>query len=748
MVKRFRDLDLKISYSSNDEHLPLEFFEKTFPVAKEVNLFLGYFSSNAIRELAIAFSRFILNNGNMKIITNEVYSKVDYENLIKEGEQVDEKYINIINDYYELKKALTEEDQHFFDCLRFLKKEGRLKIQPVKYIGGSSHTKQVIMYDGEDYISTHGSTNFTLGGLILNGESFSVHKSWYDDEYYKDVIKQRDIFNKVFEKKHDQYQYLDEHSILEVVDKIGNNIEKNQLVQNSLKLLKLNSHVNKKLEKIKANREEEDFDFLLDLKSKPKFPFPKGPREYQSLAYDKWLSNDKKGIFNMATGTGKTVTSLNFVLNEYKKLNYYKVIILVPTVALLHQWKKECEEFNFTEAIITTKDKNWREELKELNYDIQQLKKTRNFIFITTYATFNRKDFQFIFDSIEKQGVTLIADECHNVGSNSLVKVLPHQIISRIGLSATPERKYDLEGSEKMYEYFNSYPDCFTFSYSMSKAINNETLCQYNYYPIFCSLSEEELKHYKSFTRRLIMNYNDKTKTFNEEGKRLLIERKRIVHKAKDKLSQLKKLLKNSRDFKYTFIYVPEGKEVNYDEEEITDDKEDVKIINDYLEVVKNLNFRAKTVTGTQNDRENSLTRFKEGRIDMLLAMKILDEGVDIPITKNAIFCSSSGNPRQFIQRRGRVLRKHDDKTHANIWDMVVLPNISELEEDKEYLMEKNLLKSEILRVANFVYSSKNIKEFKNSELSKICKKLEIDLDSVIQENINKDKHCDYERNR
>ena len=190
----------------------------------------------------------------------------------------------------------------------------------------------------------------------------------------------------------------------------------------------------------------------------------------------------------------------------------------------------------------------------------------------------------------------------------------------------------------------------------MSKAINNETLCQYNYYPIFCSLSEEELKHYKSFTRRLIMNYNDKTKTFNEEGKRLLIERKRIVHKAKDKLSQLKKLLKNSRDFKYTFIYVPEGKEVNYDEEEITDDKEDVKIINDYLEVVKNLNFRAKTVTGTQNDRENSLTRFKEGRIDMLLAMKILDEGV-ISITKNAILFQFRKS-KTIYSKKGKSFKK------------------------------------------------------------------------------------------
>ena len=141
MVKRFRDLDLKLTYASNDDHLPLEFFEKTFPIAQEVNLFLGYFSTNAIRELAIAFSRFILNDGNIKIITNEVYSREDYENLIKDNQDVDEKYLNIINDYEELKEVLTKEDQHFFDCLRFLKKEGRLQIQPVKYKGGSSHTK-------------------------------------------------------------------------------------------------------------------------------------------------------------------------------------------------------------------------------------------------------------------------------------------------------------------------------------------------------------------------------------------------------------------------------------------------------------------------------------------------------------------------------------------------------------------------------------------------------------------------------
>ena len=743
-MKTFKDLDIKPRYFSGSENIPLEFYENTFPVAKEINLFLGYFSSNAIRELALSFSAFIINEGDIRIITNHVYSKDDHENLIVNDKLNDEdKYFDIISDIEKLQVELSKYGKHFFDCLKFLKKHDRLKIQPVKWKGGNAHTKNMILFDGKNYLSTDGSTNFTLSGLTINGERFSVTKSWHGDYFEKAIMQDYEDFNNVFDKKNNRYEYLDSNSVFEVIDKIGTDREKNELIKNSVDLL--GDH-NDHIRRIREKRNEKKFDMLIELESKPKFPFPKkGPRDYQKLAYEKWIENGKKGIFNMATGTGKTITSLNFILNEFNKSGNYKVFILVPTVALLHQWKVECEKFNFSDSLITTKDRKWREELKEINYDIQKLNKTRSFILITTYATFHRQNFQTLFKTIDKNEVTLIADECHNVGSNALINILPNDITYRIGLSATPERKYDLEGSEKMYAYFNAYPDCFTFSYSMFKAIKNESLCEYNYYPIFCSLNEDELKHYKSYSKRLIMNYNDKTKKFNEEGKRLLIERKRIVHKAKDKLIKLKNLLSEDHDFKYTFIYVPEGKEVSYDEEDIIEDAEDVKIISDYLEIVKDLKFRAKTVTGTQNDRENSLNRFKEGKIDMLLAMKILDEGVDIPITKNAIFCSSTGNPRQFIQRRGRVLRTYENKSHANIWDMVVIPKISDVDDDKEYHMEKNILKSEILRVANFVYSSKNIDSFKDSELSKICKIHEIDLDSVIQENIEKDQQCDYE---
>lgn len=745
-MKRFREIDIKPRYFSGSDDIPLKFYEDTFPISKEIYLFLGYFSSNAIRELSMAFSSFILNKGVIKIITNDVYSKDDYENLISNNKILENegRLKSIINDYELLENNLSKYGKHFFDCLKYLKKEKRLHIQPVTFKGGNAHTKNMILFDGVDYISTDGSTNFTLSGLTINGERFSTRKSWYDDDHKKIVIQDLKDFNDVFERKNKKYNYLDSNSIYDIVDKIGSNKEKNELIQDSIELLPKD---NKDIEKIRDLRKERHLELLFEFAQKPKFPPPHSPRPYQNLAYEKWIENGKKGIFNMATGTGKTITSLNFILNEFNRFGNYKVIILVPTVALLNQWKVECEKFNFSDSLITTKDKNWEEELKEINYDIKKLKKARNFILITTYATFHRKNFQFIFKIIDKSEVTLIADECHNVGSNALVNILPKDIPYRIGLSATPERKYDLEGSEKMYDYFNAYPDCFTFSYSMFKAIKNKSLCEYNYYPIFCSLNDDELKHYKSYSKRLIMNYNDKTKTFNEEGKRLLIERKRIVHKAKNKLSKLKNLLSSDHNFKYTFIYVPEGTEVNYDVEDIKEDEEDSKIISDYLKVVKDLKYRAKTVTGTQNDRENSLNRFKEGRIDMLLAMKILDEGVDIPITKNAIFCSSTGNPRQFIQRRGRVLRRHKTKTYANIWDMVVIPKISENDDERESAMEKNILKSEILRVANFVYSSKNIHDFNDSELSRICKIHEIDLDSVIRENIDKDQQCDYERN-
>ena len=111
------------------------------------------------------------------------------------------------------------------------------------------------------------------------------------------------------------------------------------------------------------------------------------------------------------------------------------------------------------------------------------------------------------------------------------------------------------------------------------------------------------------------------------------------------------------------------------------------------------------------------LSAFAKGDLEVLTSMKCLDEGVDVPRSELAIFCASTGNPRQFIQRRGRILRMHPEKRFAIIHDLVVVPEINEWAEN--YKMERSLLKSEIDRVRNFATLSENA-DFAYTELEEI----------------------------
>tara|TARA_B110000003_G_scaffold62251_1_gene62623 strand:+ start:636 stop:2861 length:2226 start_codon:yes stop_codon:yes gene_type:complete len=737
-MKRFRDLDLELSYASNDEHLPIEFFEKTFPVAKEVNLFLGYFSSNAIRELAVAFSRFILNDGKIKIITNDVYSRDDYENLIKDNNDIDNKYINIINDYEKLKEVLTKEDQHFFDCLRFLKKENRLKIQPVDYIGGKSHHKQVIMFDGEDYISTNGSSNFTLGGLILNGESFSVQKSWYDENYKKEVLKHYRIFNKVFDKKSDQYKYLDANSILDVVDKIGDNLQKNELVQNSLKILKLNSKVQEKLDKIRLKREEEDFDYLLEFKSQPKFPNNFQPREYQTQAYQNWLKNNSQGLFSMATGTGKTITALNILLEEYKKNSFYRAIILVPSTPLLHQWKEDCQDFNFKNVMLSDQ-KDWRKKLEENLFFLRKNPNT-SFILVAVNDSFFSKKSESLIKKYNDLETIIIIDEAHGIGTINKFEKLPKQIVKRIGLSATPKRKFDDVGTSLIEKYFNSFPPKFTFNYSMLKAIDDEYLSSYIYYPIFISLEPDELEKYIKISKKLLKHYDFKNNVYRKSAEQLLFQRKNIVKNARNKLVATKNILKEimkKEKVEHTVIFVPQGYE------DCESQNEDKHFINMYTKAVSSLGISVRQF-GNKKTRELVVKQFKNKTVGVLTAMKAMDEGVDIPEIKRAIICSSSSNEREYIQRRGRILRKFENKI-AEVYDLILEPNNPEFwnyldydEKEKMIKIENNIFESELNRVINFIYACDNIEDLnlKRNGFEKLydnCKRLEIDIFEEIE---------------
>ena len=244
----------------------------------------------------------------------------------------------------------------------------------------------------------------------------------------------------------------------------------------------------------------------------------------------------------------------------------------------------------------------------------------------------------------------------------------------------------------------------------MEDALNIGWLCKYNYYPHIVKLTDIEMSNYIKISIQLLrLGLFDKTTgkfKSTPEIERKLLERKRIIHKAANKLGVFKDILRvefeKRKNLKYTLVYVPEGIESNYDESDFSIESEDDKdLINEFTKVVSNIDesVMVKKFTANSVNREDILKDFEDGKIHVLTSMKCLDEGVDVPRSELAIFCASTGNPRQFIQRRGRVLRLHDDKLNATIHDLVVVP---EETDESTYEMERGLVKKELERVIDF----------------------------------------------
>jgi superfamily II DNA or RNA helicase len=217
----------------------------------------------------------------------------------------------------------------------------------------------------------------------------------------------------------------------------------------------------------------------------------------------------------------------------------------------------------------------------------------------------------------------------------------------------------------------------------------------------------------------------------------LLLERKRIVHKASNKLSKtvqiLKERFKNEGNLKYTFIYVPEGNDPELAEQYV-ENEDEAKIINQFIMAVAEIDnsVMVNKIIGGMKDREQILRQFSNGDIQVLASMKCLDEGVNIPRAEHAIFCSSTGNPRQFIQRRGRILRLHNEKTSATIHDLVVTPLLAESDSDT-FETEKKLVENELKRVMYFASLSKNpLHSFE--KFSPVCDHYDINIYSIFND--------------
>lgn len=731
-----KDTSFKFIYSTGGNE-PIEFFLNALLESNQFDLGLGYFSTSGINVLALGFASFISKGGTMRVIINSFLSEKDKEAILR-GETSDIENLleeSILCDLKRMYNILSQNNELFFNCISFLISRNRIQFKavvPIKNTSGIAHHKFGIFYDQEgNKVAFSGSANFSANALIKNVESIDCYTSW-NTEYSESQRLDHfcDLFNNTWTNKFD---HLFEIPIQRVKAYIVEQYSKHELDN----LIKRERKILEGLYSSKSISKESLIKYQ-NIMGEPQFPFPNGPYPYQDLAYEKWRKNEYKGIFAMATGTGKTITSLNCVLNLYKLTNKYKILILVPTVALLNQWTKEVNKFNYRN-IITTSFKEWYKFIDNILFNEKSFNICENFILISTYCTFNKSKFQLLMKKYSWSDVILIADEVHNLGSPSLLKKLPQKITFRIGLSATPNRIYDDIGSEEIYYFFNSFPDCFTYNYSMKKAIKDEILAKYDYFPYTVNLNYDELKEYRRISEKLIKFYDRDSNSYKEEANFLLIQRKRIIHKAANKIVVLKKILKDIEDLRYTFIYVPEGDDIRNSEKDdsssIDINEADNKIIDFYLDAIHNAGYKVRKMIHSTIDRDQILSQFEKGDIDILISMRILDEGVDIPITRNAIFCASTGNPRQFIQRRGRVLRRYKDKTLARVFDLIVTPNLEDFETDSSLSnMEINIFRAELRRVANFIYCCENQNDILRGEIGDLARKFDIDLFKMINE--------------
>lgn len=739
-------------FMSQTEWEPLGFFSEALCNATSFDIKLGFFSSSAINVLADGFAAFLYNGGRMRMIINDVLSEEDRNAMVVAESDINTPYFDLTA-IDRISYTLSKRDEHFFECLSWLIRHERIEIKIItpKVGNGIAHSKCGVFSDGINKVAFDGSCNFSRMALIENIESINAFCDWdgeRDNDRINDIIND---FNRTFSGEDQTVKYLKTDQIITHITKVYKHKNIKELLEDEQRILHnvIENNVSDSIRRI-LMRAKDKVTAIVDTLNKekksikdkhsvipiPQFPFPE-PRAYQKEAFNNWKIS-QKGLFAMATGTGKTLTSLNCLLQIYNKFKFYQALILVPTITLVEQWEDECKRFNFSHIIkVSSKNHGWRSEiddikLKESLAEDDEL--PSSFIIIATYASFSResafKQLMSLSKKTQRQ-MLLIADEAHNVGAPNIISKLDQvKILRRIGLSATPERQFDDNGNNAVMKFFGC-DDKYTFEYSMKDAIDNGFLCRYKYYPHVVRLNEGEMAEYKKISLQLAKFYNIDEGTFSDADDivmRLLLKRKRIIHKAQNKedvfCQIVKQRFEECGNLKYTLVYVPEGIQLENDAQYAMTDNPinevDVdKLIDKYTQIIQKISPTTtvkKFISGIQN-RDEVLKKFANGDIEVLTSMKYLDEGVDVPRSELAIFCASTGNPRQFIQRRGRILRTHPDKHIAIIHDLVVAPEFDSTEEN--YNMERNLLKGELQRVKDFAGLSEN-PAFAYNELEEI----------------------------
>lgn len=673
-----RDVPLAFDYRSDQANLVDDLYVPCLTASVEYLRAVGFFTSHGLALAAKGLSAFIRHGGRMRLIASPILEPEDVE-AFKRGYEAREQILSRALERQIAEQGLPDITRHRLECIAWLVAEGRLDIKvavPTSELmeGGQAiyHEKIGLFVDGEgNVVAFTGSPNETVGGLVTNFESLDLYVSW--DDPHGRVRRKRENFERLWRN------HTPKLTVVEFPEAAMR------------QLLRLRPETPPAVDLESRQRAGMVALGLGGMLRDPDVPPSIQLREYQMDACEAWLGKDGRGLLVMATGSGKTITSLAAAVRLLKEIGRLFVVVTSPYQHLVDQWSQEAERFGFRPIKAYQSRKTWEDLVNSRVFDYN-LGNRAQVMVITTHSTLTGPVMQASLARLNGPCL-LIADEVHHLGAEEGRQSLPEQFVYRMGLSATPQRWFDPEGTAALENYFGDP----VYEFSLKDAIEHGFLSEYYYYPHLIDLTADELDEYEHLTQQIAQAFDSgKDPERRSYLETLLRKRADILNKAANKLPAVAELVAAGQEVDHALFYCVPGQ------------------IDQVVPLLGNdlgLRVHRFTVEESAEERSQLLKDFADGRLQALVAIRCLDEGVDVPSTRVAYILASSSNPREFIQRRGRILRKAPGKEHAVVHDLIAVPSSSyhtKATSPEAFNIERGIVRRELARFREFADASRN----------------------------------------
>jgi superfamily II DNA or RNA helicase len=652
-----------------------------FQSATHVDCMMGFFSSEILVSIAPGLATFInCSDESLRLIISPLLRTEDKEAIEDSIVPSEDIATAALKDFVVTENSIA---QHTLKCLSWLLRHGRVEIKIALMNDALFHPKVWLFRADDDVIAAHGSSNMTYAGIQKNIEQISISKSW--EEYTQHYTTE-----KLCEQFRELWTNRDESC---TVVSMPQAIKENLLKTYHSDIPPTEADFHTLYKQTTDSMEESPTTYNFNRPSRPLFVIPSelrfedGPFAHQGKAVKAWCEAGYQGVLEMATGSGKTIAAMICVHKLYNVERPLLTVVAAPYIPLIQQWCDEISPFGLKAANLT-KANGAKGRARELNKLKRRLRNRSSDIeiVVVSHRTLCDSGFKTEVEKFDCKTL-LIADEVHNLGSEGFITDPPNFFDYRLGLSATPIRQYDEEGTEQLFAFFGPV----IFQFTLEEAIGR-CLVEYEYYVHPVELTQDEMDEWYALTAKIKANaWRQADKEPDEYITKLLRDRRAILETAENKIAALEAALihEDVRTLRHTLIYASDKAPQQLD------------AVNALLNA-HGILFHQLTYQETANrDKTKQIIRsFQEGTLHVLTAKRVLDEGVNIPQIEKAFILASTTVERQWVQRRGRLLRtcREVGKTHSEIHDFIALPPEMDNIDDEAH----TLIRSELLRVQEF----------------------------------------------